>query len=314
MNLTNHGAPSVSRCLIFVLLALVPAPLRAQGSADYYRHVFFDNSLTSDSYFSSRGTANGASYLELNDWRLPVDTKTFLTPPNALRVQWQSQAGGGWEAEIHLDNHRNRYPAFKGRNLYFWCFAPEAIAADDLPMLVLSDTFQGLQVAEFPQAFTEPLPLAKFAGSIPAGKWIQVRIPMSEFRTGSIYEFQPEGVQNVVFHQGRADGVRHTLIIDEVRIDDDAPKHESESIPPPANVRAVGFDRHVEVRWDQADSPSVARYIIYRSLDGKDFQPPEFRSPEPIASKISSESPALPRNTKSQPQTRNTSRRRCRTP
>src|SRR5450631_3614874 len=206
-----------------VLLGFLCLTAIAWGNTEYYRHVLFDNSLTSDSYFYSQGTANGASTLELVGWRLPVETKTFLTPPNALRLRWQSQRGGGWEAEVRIDGYRNRLPELKGRNLYFWCFAPQAIAAADLPMLVLSNTSEGLQVAQFPGAFTAPLALGKIAGDIPAGKWIQVRIPLSELRTASIYEFRLESLQNIIFHQGRGDGARHTLIIDEIRVGDDAP-------------------------------------------------------------------------------------------
>ena len=99
------------------------------ANTDYYRHTIFDNSLTSDTYFYSAGTSNGPSFLEQKDSRLPVDTKTFLTPPNALRIQWESQPGGGWEAEVRLINFRNRFPEMSGHNLYFWCFAPQAIAA-----------------------------------------------------------------------------------------------------------------------------------------------------------------------------------------
>ena len=243
----------------------------AWANSDYYRHVVFDNSLTPDYYFNSSGFANGGSFLETKDWRLPVETKTFLTPPNAIRVQWQSQAGGGWEAEIRVDGFRNRFPALDGHNLYFWCFAPQPIAAADLPMLVLSNTRAGLQVAEFPGAFTEPLPLGKFTGDIPAGKWIQVKIPLAEFHTGSIYPFRPEYLANVVFHQGRADGVRHTLLVDEIRVADDS--GAAAVLRAPGNVRAIGYDRHVEVRWEPVNDPALARYVIYRSLDGKEFTP-----------------------------------------
>ena len=62
---------------------------RVWANTEYYRHTVFDNSLTSDTYFYSAGTSNGPSFLEQKDWRLPVDTKTFLTPPNSLRLQWQ---------------------------------------------------------------------------------------------------------------------------------------------------------------------------------------------------------------------------------
>jgi len=253
-----------------LLLGVVWCSAAAHANTEYYRHVIFDNSLTPDSYFYSNGLANGMSFLELKGRRLPVETKTFLTPPNALRLQWQSQTDGGWEAEVRVQGYRNRYPELEGHNLYFWCYAPEGIAADDLPMIVLSNRGEGLQVAEFPAAFTEPLAMGQVAGNIPAGRWIQVRIPLSDFRAASIYTFRTQSLQNVVFHQGRADGVRHTLIIDEIRVGDDA---ADAPLTAPANVRAIGYDRHVEVRWDPASGALFGRYVIYRSINGKEFEP-----------------------------------------
>jgi exo beta-1,2-glucooligosaccharide sophorohydrolase (non-reducing end) len=255
---------------LLVALPLVAASARA---ADYYRHVIFDNSLTTDAYFNSRGTTNGASYLEVMNGRLPVETATFVTPPNALRLQWESKSDGGWEAEVRVDEFRNRYPELSGHDLYLWLYAPSAIAAGDLPQILLSDGAQGLQVAELPASFTAPLPLGKYAGDLPAGRWVEVRIPLSDFSTASIYPFRPEFLADVVFHQGRPDGVRHTLIIDEIRVADDAGAEKS---PPPAaphHVRATGYDRHVVVRWDPVATPQLARYVIYRSLDGRNFEP-----------------------------------------
>jgi len=256
--------------LLFLSLGLLWFSATAWGNTEYYRHVVFDNSLTPDSYFYSNGMANGSSFLALKDGRLPVETKTFLTPPNALRLEWQSQAGGGWEAEVRVEGYRNRFPEFAGHNLYFWCFAPQAIAADDLPMLMLSN--RGAGQAQLPDAFTEPLAWGQIAGAMPAGRWIQVRIPFSAFRPASIYKFRLEDLQDVIFHQGRADGARHTLIIDEIRVADDGTASDR-SLPAPENVRAIGYDRHVEVRWDSAITSLFGRYVIYRSIEGKDFEP-----------------------------------------
>src|SRR6266850_6672378 len=164
--------------LLFCIAAFL-SPALARGNSEYYRHIYFDNSLNSDFYFYSSGQASSPSSLEQKNWKLPVETKIFLTPPNALRLQWQSQSGGGWEAEVRVVNFRNRLPEFAGHALYFWCFAPQAIAAADLPSLVLSTGREGLQVAEFPASFTEPLPLGKFAGNLPAGRWVRVRIPFT---------------------------------------------------------------------------------------------------------------------------------------
>jgi exo beta-1,2-glucooligosaccharide sophorohydrolase (non-reducing end) len=245
----------------------------ALANTDYYRHVIFDNSLTPDTYFYSTATSNGTSYVEQTNSRLPVETKIFLTPPNALRLTWRSEPNGGWEAEVRRVNFRNRFPELSGQNLYFWCYAPQPIAASDLPALVLSNSHEGLQVAEFPASFTEPLPLGKFIGDIPAGRWVQVRIPLREFHTASIYEFHPEYLQNVIFHQARADGVQHTLILDEFRVDDDPPTDPSPTLAPPDNVHAIGYDRHVEVRWNPVNNAALARYVVYRSLDSKTFEP-----------------------------------------
>ena len=260
-----------------VFLGMVCCSAVAWGNTEYYRHIVFDNSLTPDSYFYSHGTANGSSFLELKDGRLPVESKTFLTPPNALRLQWQSQPGGGWEAELHVEGYRNRFPEFEGHNLYFWCYAPQAIAAEDLPMLVLSNRGEGLQAAEFPAAFSEPLPLGKVIGNIPAGRWVQVRIPFSEIHTASIYQLRPQDLQNVVFHQAHPDGARHTLIIDQIWVGDDTP---AQSLPAPENVRAIGYDRHVEVRWDPVSTSLFGLYVIYRSVDGKEFEPIGIQLPD----------------------------------
>jgi exo beta-1,2-glucooligosaccharide sophorohydrolase (non-reducing end) len=258
------------RCWLW-LLGVLFCSTAAPADTEYYRHVIFDNSLTPDAYFYSSAMANGPSFVEQLNSRLPVDTKTFLTPPNALRLQWRSEAGGGWEAEVRVIDFRNRFPEISGRDLYFWCFAPKPIAAADLPSIVLSTSREGLQVAEFPASFTGPLLMGKIVGDLPAGRWVQVRIPLSEFHTSSIYEFRPQYLQNVVFHQGRADGVQHTLIVDEFRIDDHPAK--AAPLPPPQNVHAVGYERHVDLHWNPISDPRLGRYVIYRSLDSKNFEP-----------------------------------------
>ena len=245
----------------------------AFSDTEYYRHVVFDNSLTPDTYFYSAAKANGSSFVAARDSRLPVETGTFLTPPNALRLEWRSEPGGGWEAELHVVNFRNRYPELLGHNLYFWCYAPQAIAAADLPSVVLSTARQGLQVAEFPASFTEPLAMGKFTGDLAARRWVRVRIPLSDFESASIYQFRPQFLQSVVFLQGRADRVPHTLILDEVRMDDDPEAGSKAVLPAPQNVRAVGYERHVDVSWDPITNPRLGRYVIYRSLDSKNFSP-----------------------------------------
>ena len=251
---------------------MLPPALQAQTA--YYRHLIFDNSQQAGYYWNSTAQATAPSTLEQEKWHLPVDSRNFLSPPNALRLAWRSAPGGGWDAEIHLVNFPNRYPELNGKTLYFWVYAPQAIAAIDLPELVLSDAREGLQVAQFPGSFTMSEPLGKYAGDIPAGKWLQLSVPMAALKSASVYEFHPERLQSVIFHQGRGDGVAHTLIIDQVRVADEPTS--GEAAPPtesPTQLIAKGYDRHVLLRWDAAETAELAHYVIYRSLDGAEWTP-----------------------------------------
>ena len=269
LSIRNHTVARVFCCLVWAAFAFKPLQLCA--ASDYYRHMIFDNSVTHDTYYFSRGEANGQSFVEQNDGRLPVESRTFRTPPNAIRVQWQSAPDGGWTAQISVLDFRNRRPGLDGHNLYFWIYAPQPISAADMPQLTLSTSSEGLQVAEFPASFTVPISLSKYTGDVPGGRWIEVRIPLIEVASASIYPFRPEYLQSLAFHQGAPDNVRHTLIVDEIRVADE-PLAQS-VFPTPANLRATGYDRHVELEWDAGEPDNLARFVIYRSLDGGDFTP-----------------------------------------
>ena len=133
----------------FASFLLVGASLLHADSA-YFQRLLFDNSITADSYYHSGGKASAPSTLRLIGDRLPVETNIFYTGPNALRLDWTSKAQGGWEAEIRVDEWRNREIYFPGDTLYFWCYAPAPIRATDLPRIVLKDEDKN---------FTRPLDL-----------------------------------------------------------------------------------------------------------------------------------------------------------
>jgi len=252
------------RSALFVTVAATLLSAFAHATSDYYHHIIFDNSLTADTHFYSTAQASGSSYLDQKDGRVPLDNQNFLTPPNALRLTWQSAPDGGWQAQVRMMDFRNRVPQLLGKNLYFWIFAEKPIAAADLPFVVLASS------REFSGTFSAPLEIAKYTGDIPAGRWVQVRIPLADFPTGSIYPFKPEYTQSVTFLQGRPDHVRHTLTVDEIRVDNDP---VASVLAPPSNLRATGYERHIDLEWDASASSAAVRYEIYRSTDGKTFSP-----------------------------------------
>ncbi len=244
-------------------------PCRAAAPSDYYNHVVFDNSITPDFYYYSSGRAVFPSSIQLLSGSLPVERKNFFTAPNALRLEWRSVAGGAWETELRVVSVRNRPTNFIGDTLYLWCYSPEAIPAADLPVLQLEDEQHD---------FTVPVKLETASGDVPAKKWFQVRMPVSEFVTASIHPFQARELHSLHFSQGNPDDTPRTLIIDEVKIDDKSdasPVAAEVRSPPPAplNVHAKGYDRHVDIRWDAVADPGLQSYAIYRSLGGKRFLP-----------------------------------------
>jgi exo beta-1,2-glucooligosaccharide sophorohydrolase (non-reducing end) len=290
-------------CCIILLCFAAPAA----ADTAYYHHIFFDNSLTRDAYFYSSGKVSEPSALLLINGKVPIDTKISYSPPNALHLQWQSAQNGGWDARIDVVRFRNREIRFIGTNLYFWCFSPEAIPANALPVLRLIDTNS---------QFSSPLPLQSFTSDLSPNRWVQIKIPLNRFSTASLHNLDPQRLHSLIFSQSAADNVPHTLIIDEIKIDGDAAvfpdsanhdtndrdsNHQQSQTRQPAspkNLKAVGYERHIDLTWDppapepckrsdserndavrseagpsEGDRREPERYIIYRSLDGKDFQP-----------------------------------------
>jgi len=251
------------------LLALTVIPCGAVEPTDYYNHVVFDNSITPDYYYYSSGRSVFPSTIQLLSGALPVEHKNFFTAPNALRLQWRSVPAGSWEAEVRVVSMRNRLTDFRGDTLYVWCFSNDAIAAADLPFIQLEDDDHD---------FTAPIKLDGLTGDIPAKRWVQLRLPLSGFPTASVHPFQARSLHSIHFGQSAADDTPHSLIIDEIKIDDRSNASpvgpEVRSLPvAPLNLRAKGYDRHIDVTWDPAANNDLQSYSIYRSLNGRSFQP-----------------------------------------
>lgn len=62
------------------------------------------------SWHYSRSDIVGPSELDLVDGKLPVDGSHYLTPPNALRLNWRSATGGDWNDTLDV---RGRYGRVK---------------------------------------------------------------------------------------------------------------------------------------------------------------------------------------------------------
>ena len=131
----GHGVDMRS-CIIIVAIALgVLTSSACLAQSGYFNHVIFDNAQRSGYYWDSSADATEPSKIEEKEFRLPVETTHFLSPPNALRLNWVSNDGGGWEAKIHVFGFPNRDPELSGNTLYFWCLRRRALRPMTYPIL-----------------------------------------------------------------------------------------------------------------------------------------------------------------------------------
>ena len=254
--------------LTLLIVATTICPLNyAQSSAfgtpaAYYSHILFDNSLTADQYFYARAQAQNTSTVVTVKDRLPVETRIFHTPPNALRLQWQSNPNGGWSAQIQRPGVRNLAPQYVGDTLMFWCYAEQPIRAVDLPLIQLADASHG---------FSIPVKMGDFIDGIPQAKWVEVRIPLVQFKAEALRGFDANRLDSMMFIQNATNAAPHSLIIDDIKIDFAATQQTS--LPAPANVHAKGYDRHIDISWDAVSGDRLQHYLILRSEDGNDYKP-----------------------------------------
>ncbi len=268
------------RYIIVIVLAgtcLLTIPSRSSAQTSYYRHIFFDNGPRTSAYFYTSGKAVAPSTVEFQNGKLPLDSKIFLTPPNSIRLSWQSSAGGSWGAAVHVLEFRGREILFDGDTLSFWLFSPQAITASALPELRLHDTRRG---------FSAAIRVGEFCGDVPAKKWIRVAIPFRRIAADSVTSFDPRRLASLSFEQSVADATPHALFVDEIRIEG-APASSSSNEAmraAPKNLRARAYERHVDLSWDgspsgSGDEAALGRYIIYRSFDGSHFEPIGMQTP-----------------------------------
>lgn len=269
--------------LFFAGVMLFAPASNAIAQSSYYDRVLFDNSLTPDRYFYAHVEVQQPSIVETINERLPVDREHFHTPPNALRLHWTSKEGGGWQADIELNEWRNRVLHFTGDTLTFWCYEPEALPEASSPDLVLRDEGHSphdpvdlspnLTLHDEDHNFTEPLNLGPYLSALRAGKWTRVEVPIRAFRTYGVRTLDSQRIVAVVFSQGKADGQEHTLIVDDISIESSRELTNHAELPTVRNVTATGYERHVEVGWTPLENPAIRHYVIYRSLDGGPFKP-----------------------------------------
>jgi len=248
----------------FMMMVVYPSLLFSQSFYD--RHVILDNSLTDQGFYYSRGSVVAPSSLEMEGQKFPVDNQYFFSPPNSLRLQWNSQFGGDWRITLRV-NRYNRHFNFEGNTLFLRCFSETGLSPEESPLIALQDA-NG--------AGTPTIRLTGASGMLPAQKWVQIKLPLSAFapvfQSTEESKFDLQQLMSISFIQGLDDGKTHTLYIDDVRIGEDTP-NDGNTPDVPTALTAKGYDSHIDLTCESCGDPGVLGYKIYRSWDGRTFTP-----------------------------------------
>lgn len=269
MNIRNLRIRPGAQVALAVLSLAAPGTVLSQTThrqSSYDPHSVFDNSRTSRSYFYSKASAIAPSSLEIANGRAPVETATFRTPPNSLRLHWTSHTGGDWK--ITLDPVRDRRALeFSGSTLTFWLYPEEELTAANTPRVYIIDK-NG--------RWAPPVNLIGKLERLAARQWTRVRLPFNTF-TQSYALSADEPVDgkllvDVTIMQGLDDGKPHTLYVDDIKVEDEL--DEDRTAPAiPAGITAKGYDRHVDLSWQPGSDPDLELFRIYRSYDGGTYLP-----------------------------------------
>ena len=250
------------RALLFISFCFLCVSAFAQS---YDHHVVFDNSIPSGSLYASSTQVVAPSQFDVVDSKIPVDESHVISPPNALRLTWQSAQGGDWGAGIEVHSNYGRIE-FEGDSLSYWLYSEDDLTPESSPRVSLRDS-NGLGAPD--KLLIGDLKV------LPAKRWVHMRIPFSAFssptKDTSDREFDPRKLNQIYIFQGLDDNKPHTVYIDEISVENATSQTSAPAAP--GGLAAKGYDRHVELSWTRGASPNLRYYKIYRSLDGKDFQP-----------------------------------------
>ncbi|HVU18581.1 MAG TPA: glucoamylase family protein [Candidatus Didemnitutus sp.] len=243
------------------------ASLRGPTVSSYDHHVVFDHSLGTRSYSSSEVSVTSPSHFEGVDGRIPLDGEHFVIPANSLRYTWRSRSGGDWMATLKVREQYGLINDFDGDMLTFWVLSAEGLTADEAPRIHLRDS---------DGTGTTSINLLTGHAPLPRGEWVRMQLPMSIFqviyRSTEDVNFHLAQLAAVILEQGLDDGKKHTLYIDDVQV---VPQNAVAAPPPavPGSLTIKAGERHFDLAWTADPKSDVLRYVIYRSWDGKKFEP-----------------------------------------
>jgi Uncharacterized protein conserved in bacteria len=174
---------------------------------------------------------------------------------NSLRLHWTSNTGGDWVA-IAAGTGWAAKNLVGTDTLSFWFYSATSLAASALPKVFMEDV-NNVKTTKFS--------ITPYSADLLPNIWTRILIPMNLFfNAGDPVDFTQ--IKTVGYAQNLADGISHTLIIDDVRVFSGT--GISPPVAPPTGLIAKGYDSHVFLTWHPNTEAFLQGYEIHQSIDG----------------------------------------------
>jgi hypothetical protein len=248
---------NINRKLNLFIALLTFLMISVQSFSQTY--LYFQDSPASDLYdFSWMELTPPSELARLgNELRkFPVEASIpAVQGTNSLRLNWKSVSGGDWvaiAAALNWESHN----ISDTDTLMFWLRSAQGINNSNLPKIFMEDVNNVKTTKHI---------FSAWCSNLTSGVWTRVAIPMSLFLNyGDPVDFTR--IKTIGFAQNVADGVSHTLLVDDMRV------FKGDGTAPPASqptgVVSEGFDSHVEILWNPNPETSLNGYQVQRSIDG----------------------------------------------
>lgn len=250
------------RKLLLVCYCCFAGAARA-GEVSYTRS-FFTNSGMPGFYFFSRAAAADGSFIKADAGKLPVSEEQFHTPGNALLLHYRNAPGGWWQASVFSREIRGMDHFRRAAYLSLWIYAEvENTHSSELPVL---------QMMKSDSSLTEKAIIPLDGQS----RWQRVLIPLSSFGITGIADPR-EWIGLVCSQNPSSTAGEYRIWLDDIEM----AEHPAERSLPgiPHLTGAKGYARHADITWDQPADAGLHLVKVYRSTDGKNFQPVGVQQP-----------------------------------
>ncbi len=236
-----------------VLLLTLFACIRSTAQEYEHPYSFFTNSAMSGDFFYSSTLHSSGSLIYSIKGKIPVSSKQFHSPGNALELTYMNTVSGNWQAAIYYHEIRGMDHFRKSNYLSFWILNDDKNTSLPLVAMMKKDSSLTKKV---------PFQLQQHKG------WEQILIPLDDFTGNS--QPKAEDFMAVVFCQKPGTvNPRQTCFIDDIEFVTSTEYPELSYVP--ELISATGYARHCDIVWKRNMDNAIRLVKIYRSENGNPY-------------------------------------------